>query len=376
MTLDAWLSLELDRERAAGRARQLSVVPEGVVSFASNDYLGLSSHPQLKEAAERSLASGTLGAGASRLIAGHTRAHQELEDALADWKHTARALTFPSGYAAACGTIPALVGPGDTVILDKLAHACLIDGAKLSGATLRVFEHNQPDALEDILRWTREHHPECRILVVTESVFSMDGDTAPLAALCALKERYGAWLMVDEAHATGVFGPDGRGLCGTPEVAGRVEVQMGTLGKALGTAGGFIAGSDALIQLLIHRARTFLFTTASPPILAAATLAAVRLARGREGHERRLRLARLLEHFRHSAPELPVHSPIIPVVVGDEVAASARAAALLAQGFHVPAIRYPTVARGAARLRISLTADHREEDITALLQALQTAGKS
>jgi 8-amino-7-oxononanoate synthase len=376
MTLDAWLLLELDRERAAGQARQLAVVPEGVVSFASNDYLGLASHPQLREAAERTLAGGPMGACASRLIAGHTRAHQELEDALADWKRTARALAFPSGYAAACGTIPALVGPGDTVILDKLAHACLIDGAKLSGATLRVFEHNQPGALEDILRWTRERHPDGRILVVTESVFSMDGDTAPLEALCALKERYGAWLMVDEAHATGVFGPDGRGLCGSPEVAGRIEVQMGTLGKALGTAGGFIAGSDALIQLLIHRARTFLFTTASPPLLAAATLAAVRLARGREGHERRLRMARLLEHFRHAAPDFPVRSPIIPVAVGDEAAASARAAGLLAQGFHVPAIRHPTVARGAARLRVSLTAAHREEDITALAQTLQKTENS
>lgn len=376
MTLDAWLLLELDRERAAGQARQLAVVPEGVVSFASNDYLGLASHPQLAEAAGQALAGGPVGACASRLIAGHTRAHQELEDALADWKRTARALVFPSGYAAACGTIPALVGPGDTVILDKLAHACLIDGAKLSGATLRVFEHNQPGALEDILRWTRAHHPEGRILVVTESVFSMDGDTAPLEALCALKERYGAWLMVDEAHATGVFGPDGRGLCGSPEVAGRIEVQMGTLGKALGTAGGFIAGSDALIQLLIHRARTFLFTTASPPLLAAATLAAVRLARGREGHERRLRLARLLEHFRHTAPDHPVRSPIIPVAVGDEATASTRAASLLDRGFHVPAIRHPTVARGAARLRISLTASHREEDITALAQALQKAENS
>jgi len=374
MTFEAWLQQELQHDQASGLERRLSVLPPGVHSFSSNDYLGLASHPALKEAAARALAVGPLGARASRLLSGNSKYHEVLEEKLAALKHTPRALVFPTGYAAACGTIPALAGPGDTVVLDKLAHSCLLDGAKLSGATLRVFEHNQPDALEEILRWTREHQPQGKILIVTESVFSMDGDTAPLARICQLKEQYGAWLMVDEAHATGVFGSDGRGLCGEPGVAGHVEVQMGTLGKALGTAGGFIAGSGALIDLLLQRARTFLFTTATPPALASAAAAAVDLARGKEGHELRLRLARLLEHLRHCAPSLPVHSPIIPVHIGSESAAAARAAALLDSGFHVPAIRYPTVARGSARLRISLTAAHREEDITALAKALQKSG--
>lgn len=376
MTFEAWLQQELQQDQAAGLERRLSLPPVGVCSFSNNDYLGLASHPALKEAAARALADGFLGARASRLLSGHTRYHEVLEEKLAALKHTPRALVFPTGYAAASGTLPALAGPGDTIILDKLVHSCLLDGAKLSGATLRVFAHNQPEALEEILRWTRAHQPQGKIVIVTESVFSMDGDIAPLARICGLKEQYGAWLMVDEAHATGVFGSDGAGLCGQPDVAGRVEVQMGTLGKALGTAGGFIAGSSALIDLLLHRARTFLFTTANPPALVAAASAAVDLARGKEGQELRLRLTRLLEHLRHCAPSLPVHSPVIPVHMGSESAAVARAAALLESGFHVPAIRYPTVARGAARLRISLTAAHQEDDITRLTQVLQKTDTS
>jgi 8-amino-7-oxononanoate synthase len=371
MTLDAWLLNELEHDRNVGLERHLSEIPAGILSFSTNDYLGLSSRPELREAAEKTLADAPIGACASRLVSGHTRHHRLLEESLASFKRTARALTFPTGYAAATGTIPVLTGPGDTVVLDKLSHACLLDAAKLSGATVRVFEHNQPGALEDILRWTREKDARGKILIIAESVHSMDGDTAPLQALCDLKDSYGAWLMIDEAHATGVFGSEGRGLCNEPGVAGRVEIQMGTLGKALGTAGGFIAGSDALIDLLIHRARSFLFTTAAPPALAAAATAAIALCRGKTGHDLRLRLAVLLEHFHHLAPHLPIQSPIIPVLIGDASAATARSAGLLEKGFHVPAIRYPTVPQGTARLRISINATHREEDLNGLATAIQ-----
>lgn len=371
MHLSDWLQHELAHDRDAGLERSLTEVPEGVVRFSTNDYLGLCTHPALREAARLALEDGPVGGRASRLIGGHTRHHEELEAALAGLKGTPRALAFPTGYAAACGTIAALAGPGSTVILDKLAHACLIDGAKLSGATLRVFEHNAPDALEEILRFTRERDAHAPVLVITESVFSMDGDTAPLRALCDLKERYGAWLMVDEAHATGVFGAEGRGLCNEEGVSGRVDVQMGTLGKALGASGGFIAGSSELIDFLIHRARPFLFTTAMPPALAAAGTAAIGIVRSKDGHALRQRLARHLERF-HQLTGLPVHSPIIPVPVGGEAEATRRSRVLLEAGFHVPAVRFPTVARGTARLRVSLTAAHREEDLTALAQALQT----
>lgn len=366
MNFDLWLQEQLRQDTGQGLARELRLLPEGTLLFSTNDYLGLASHPGIREAATAALAGGPTGAGAARLLSGHHPWHARLEEKLAGLKHTSRALTFPSGYAAACGTIPALVGAGDTVILDKKAHACLLDGARLSGATIRVFEHNQPDHLGEICRWTREKEPSGRILIVVESVYSMDGDTAPLPAICDIKERYDAWLMVDEAHATGVFGAEGRGLSNEPKVQGRVEVQMGTLGKALGTAGGFIAGSDSLVEMLVHRARSFLFTTATPPALAAAACAAIDIILSREGHELRLRLARHLEQLHHALPSLMVASPIVPVHAGEETTATQWSEALLAKGHYVPAIRYPTVARGEARLRISLTATHREEDILAL----------
>lgn len=366
VNFNEWLRDQLAGDEAAGLRRELAEVPPRVVRFSSNDYLGLAGHPALREAAARVMAEEGVGAGAARLVAGHTRHHRVLEEKLAAFKQVERVLTFPTGYAAACGTIPALVGPGDWVVMDRLAHGCLMDGARLSGARVRVFAHNEPGALEEVLQWVRGQDAQSRVLVVTESVFSMDGDVAPLREICEIKDRYGAWLMVDEAHATGVFGDGGRGLCGEPGVAGRVEVQMGTLGKALGTLGGFIAGSTALVEWLVQRARTFMFTTAPPAALAAASAAAVDLVMSAEGRERRLKLARHLENFHRILPEATVASPIVPLRVGDEAEACRVAAALLARGFHVPAIRFPTVARGEARLRVSLSAAHRAEDLEGL----------
>ncbi|MDX6766150.1 MAG: 8-amino-7-oxononanoate synthase [Candidatus Methylacidiphilales bacterium] len=371
MTFDLWLQNELRLDAEQELTRELRVLPAGTVLFSTNDYLGLSSHRKVREAALAALDDAPVGARAARTLSGNQFPHALLEEKIAALKHSARALLFTSGYAAACGTLPSLAGPGDTVILDKKAHACLLDGARLSGATLRVFEHNQPGHLEDICRWTREKEAGARILIVVESVYSMDGDTAPLSAICDIKERYGAWLMVDEAHATGVFGAEGRGLCNEPQIQGRVEVQMGTLGKALGTAGGFITGSNALIELLVNRARSFLFTTAPPPALAAAAAAAVDLVLSKEGHELRLRLARHLEQLLHALPALKIHSPIVPVPVGQEAEATRWSETLLEKGIYVPAVRSPTVAKGDARLRISLTAAHREEDILSLASHLR-----
>jgi 8-amino-7-oxononanoate synthase len=264
--------------------RTLEFSGQSYVNFASNDYLGLARHPALIEAATRATRQWGAGSTASRLVSGSLQIHHDLEEQLAHFKGTAAALSFASGYTTALGTIPALVETGDIVILDRLAHACLIDGARLSGATIRIFRHNDLDHLEHLLQWADRQrsaapsHPRLRrILIVTESVFSMDGDQAPLRPLVELKNRYGAWLMVDEAHATGLFGPTGEGLVAAAGLTHQVEIHMGTLGKALGSAGGFIAGSRHLIDWLIQRARSLMFSTAPPPAQAAAALAALQL---------------------------------------------------------------------------------------------------
>lgn len=346
-----------------------------LLNFGSNDYLGLAQHPALREAATRALERFGAGSGASRLLAGSLPPHHELEEALAALKATEAALSFSSGYATALGTICALMGRDDVVILDKLVHACLVDAARLSGATLRVCKHNDTADLERLLAWAakeRAARPKCNVLVVTESVFSMDGDVAPLRELVELKDRYGAWLMVDEAHATGLYGPGGAGLAAEWGVADGVEIHMGTLGKALGSAGGFIAGSRCLVDYLINRARSFVFSTAPPPAVAAAATVAVRIVRGDEGAARRARLRELAAQLR-AALALPASDPptaIVPWLVGDEAAAVALAERLEQEGMFVPAVRYPTVARGAARLRISLTAAHGPEDVRALAAAL------
>lgn len=381
---DRHLNARLAGVEAAGLRRSLRVMdsPQGsevvyagrrLVNFSSNDYLGLAGHPQLIEAARNASAEAGTGAGASRLISGSHRYHQRLEEALACFKNTAAALTFSSGYAAALGVIPALAGKEDVILLDKLCHASLIDAARLSGAVLRVFPHNHLAKLESRLRWSREKYPKARILVMVESVYSMDGDLAPLREIVELKARFGAWLFVDEAHAIGVLGRHGRGLADALEVAGQIEVQMGTLGKALGTAGAYVCGSSSLREYLINSARSFIFSTAPPPAVAAAGCAAVSLLSSAEGAERvqrlgdvRKELAGLLE-----VPASP--SAIFPVLIGEENQAVAVSKRLWDAGFFVPAIRYPTVAKGAARLRITVTAEHTNDHLQRLSVAVRSA---
>ena len=392
---DDALTQDLAAIRDAGLLRELRRVdsPQGanviiggrkLHNFSSNDYLGFANHPELTEAAIQAVEKFGAGAGASRLICGSLAPYHELEEALANFKRTEAALTFSTGYAAALGTLGALVGQDDVIILDKLVHASIVDAARLSGAKLRVFAHNDCADLEDKLKWAREvQGPKskaqgrvARVLVVTESVFSMDGDLAPLRDLVELKDRYGAWLMIDEAHATGLFGVQGRGLADAHEVSSRIEIQMGTLGKALGASGGYVCGARALIDLLVNRARSFIFSTAPVPAAAAAARAGIELLQTSEGEERRVRLWSLIDQLKNALVgerwKLPVvQSAIIPLLVGAEAEAVSLAASLRDKGFFIPAIRYPTVSRGTARLRVTLTAAHTAEDVRELAAALK-----
>jgi len=291
--LEALRAASLDRhlrEISSSQGAEIEIGGRRLVNFSSNDYLGLANDPRLREAAMAALDEFGLGAGASRLISGTQSPHVRLEHALAKWKETEAALSFSSGYAAALGTIPALVTKDDVILLDKLCHASLIDGAKLSGAILRVFPHNNLRKLESLLEWARRAHPGTRVLVLTESVFSMDGDRAPLRDLVELKKRFGGLLMLDEAHAVGVIGTNGRGLAAEENVSESVDVQMGTLSKALGASGAYICGSRSLIEWLINRARSFIYSTAPPPAIAAAAMAAVDFLASPEGEKRRLLL--------------------------------------------------------------------------------------
>ena len=349
------------------------------INFSSNDYLGLANDPKLREAAIAAINEFGVGAGASRLITGTQSPHVRLEHALAKWKGTEAALSFSSGYAAALGTIPALVKKNDVILLDKLCHASLIDGAKLSGAILRIFPHNNLRKLESHLEWARREHPGKRILVATESVFSMDGDRVPLRELVELKKRFDALLMLDEAHAVGVIGPNGRGLAAAESVSEDVDIQMGTLSKALGASGGYICGSRNLIEWLINRARSFIYSTAPSPAIAAAALAAVDFLSSSEGEERRLLLWKKIRLMQEVMPTSGLNKKdapagaIFPWIVGDEQAALDLASALQNEGFLVPAIRYPTVAKGSARLRITVTAAHQEDQIRSLCEAIKRA---
>jgi len=368
------------REISSAQGPEIEIGSRRLINFSSNDYLGLATDPRLREAAIGAIGDFGVGAGASRLISGTQSPHLRLEQALAKWKGTEAALCFSSGYAAALGTMPALVSKGDVVLLDKLCHASLIDGAKLSGAVLRVFPHNHLGKLESHLEWARREHPGKRILIVTESVFSMDGDCAPVREVVEIKKRFGALLMLDEAHAVGVIGANGRGLAAAENLNQAVDVQMGTLSKALGASGGYICGSRNLIEWLINRARSFIYSTAPPPGIVAAALAAVDFLSSTEGEERRGLLWERIDSMRdhlslvtsHFSPRNVIpSSAIFPWIVGDEQAALDLARALRGEGFLVPAIRYPTVAKGAARLRITVTASHDENQIRSLCEAIK-----
>lgn len=361
------------------QAPRIKIDGQTLLNFSSNDYLGLANDPMLKEAAIKAVEKFGAGAGASRLLCGSLAPFQELEEALAGFKQTEAALSFSSGYATAIGTICALLGKEDVVVLDKLVHACIVDAARLSGAKIRVFAHNDLNDLEEKLKWAaaNSRHPSLvtrHVLVVTESIFSMDGDAAPLRELVALKEKYGAWLMLDEAHATGIRGQDGRGLADELGVGRQNEIQMGTLGKALGASGGFICGPRVLIDFLVNRARSFIFSTAPVPAAAAAATAAIHFVQSAAGEARRKALRARISELPAAIKERPAKTAgaIFPILIGDEAKTVEAAAALRNHGIFVPAIRYPTVARGRARLRVTLTAAHTSAEVKQLATALET----
>jgi len=378
------LGTELAQRKADGlyRRRRVSEGPTGVevsidgrryLSFCSNDYLGLANHPKVVAAFQKGAAEFGVGSGASHLITGHGLAHQRLEQELAAFTGRPRALLFSTGYMANLGVIGALTGRGDGVFEDRLNHASLLDAGRLSGARLTRYRHGDVAALERQLAGSTA----CTKLVATDGVFSMDGDLAPLPELAALARRHDAWLMVDDAHGLGVLGAQGGGSLEHSALdAEAVPILMGTLGKALGTFGAFVAGSEALIETLINMARSYIYTTALPPALAEATRASLRLARTEPW--RRERLQRLVERLRAGAaqlglPLMPSATPIQPLLVGEAARAVRLSEALQGAGILVPAIRPPTVPKGAARLRITLSAAHEDGQVDRLLDALAAA---
>ena len=342
------------------------------LNFCSNDYLGLANDPAVIAAFRQGAADWGVGSGASHLVCGHQRPHQDLEEALAEHTGRERALLFSTGYMANLGVMTALLGKGDAVFQDRLNHASLLDGGLLSGARFRRFSHNDGQALASQLARSEAR----RKLVVADGVFSMDGDVAPLAAYADACEAHDAWLMVDDAHGIGVLDAQGRGSVFAQQVNDRVPVLMGTLGKGLGTAGAFVAGSSELIETLIQFARTYIYTTAMPAAVAVASL--ISLDKAREETWRRQKLVALIERFRAGAEQLGYHlmdsaTPIQPLLIGDDADAMALSAALREHGMLITAIRPPTVPQGQARLRITLSAAHEEDDVDRLLQALSTS---
>lgn len=347
----------------------VSLAGRDYLNFCSNDYLGLAAHPRVVDAFCQAARDFGVGSGASHLVCGHSTAHSQLEEALAEFTGRPRALLFSSGYAANTGILTSLLQRGDCVFQDRLNHASLLDGGLHSGARLQRFAHNDVAALQRKL--ARASGPA---LVVVDGVFSMDGDTAPLAELAAACAAHDAWLMVDDAHGFGVMGERG---AGSTEVAGldahAVPVLMATLGKGLGTAGAFVAGSEELIESLIQQARNYIYTTALPPAVAAASLESLCLLT--EESWRRQHLAELIARFRRGARQLDLplmasHSAIQPLLVGDACAAVELSHKLRAQGLLIGAIRPPTVPRGTSRLRITLSAAHSEVQVDRLLEAL------
>ncbi|MDA1166378.1 MAG: 8-amino-7-oxononanoate synthase [Planctomycetota bacterium] len=360
-----WLDAELQRLRDDALWRDVRTVtslPDGwcevdgrrVRNLSSNDYLNLAHDPRVVAAARESLDEAGVGSGASSLVSGRSPWHQRLEAAICDFEGTEAAILFPSGYAANVGTVSALVQHQDRIFCDRLNHASLVDGCRMSGARLRVYRH---DRLEVLQRELQKPQIAGRRWIVTDAVFSMDGDLAPLPDLCDLAERFGAQLIVDEAHGTGVFGANGRGVCEHFGVEDRVEVRIGTLSKAIGTLGGFVACSSSLRDWLWHAARTQVFSTALPPAICAAAAKSLELIRAEP--QRREHLHQLSETFRSRlAGRLSAEGrgPIVPVRTGVPEAAPQLAARLLEEGYLVGAIRPPTVPRGTSRLRVCVSA--------------------
>jgi len=344
----------LDRS-AAGRLTPAKRPQSAIVDFSSNDYLGLSTHPEMITAAEKALVRYGTGVGAARLMSGDLQLFHDLEDAVAGLKSREAALIFGSGYMANIGVIPALVGRDDVIFSDRLNHASIYDGCRLSGAKLVRFRHNDTDHLEECLRKKRG---KGRALVVVESLYSMDGDRCPLAEIVRLKNRYESMLMVDEAHATGIFGTKGGGIIQEEGVEREVDIAMGTFGKALGSYGAYIAGSETLKKYLINRARSFIYSTGLPPAVTAASLKAIELIAKEPG--RRKILLDNSSYFKNclreaGLPGEPGPSQIVPVMVGDSRAAVKIAEQLRETGIFVTPVRPPTVPEGTARLRFSVT---------------------
>lgn len=375
---DAENTLETVTAQGLTRKRRIVASPQGVhltadgrelLNFCSNDYLGLANHPEVIEAFKNAADRYGVGSGSAHLICGHSLAHHALEEELAEFTGRERALLFSTGYMANLGAISALVGNGDTVIEDRLNHASLIDGGLLSGARFKRYRHADSEHLAHTI-----DAASGKKLIVTDGVFSMDGDLAPLPDLAKIAQDRNAWLMVDDAHGLGVLGAQGVGVLEHYGLAQTdVPVLVGTLGKAFGTFGAFVAGSDPLIELLIQKARTYIYTTALPPAVAEATRASLKIARAESW--RRTKLKQLTERFRQGAEQLGLEliaspSPIQPILIGDSRKATALSEALLAAGFLVSAIRPPTVPQGSARLRVTLSAAHEEVQVDRLLDAL------
>ncbi len=346
-----------------------------VINLASNNYLGLANHPRLNEAASDAAVEFGAGSGAVRTIAGTMTMHRELERRLADFKHAEDALMFQSGFTSNAGTVAAILSKDDVIVSDQLNHASIIDGARLSRAEIKVYPHKDASAADALL--TETARPGRHQLLITDGVFSMDGDIAPLPALVEVAEKHQAIMMVDDAHASGVLGSGGAGTVDHFGLHGRVDIQVGTLSKAIGVLGGFIAGPKHLIEWLQNRGRPFLFSTSAPPAVVAACMAALEVI-----HDEPERLQRLWSNttmFKEGLHALGFdtgmsETPITPVITGDEAKTQTLAARLFEEGVFCPAIVFPTVGRGLARVRTIVTADHTEDDLREALDAFERVG--
>jgi|SRR5579884_1098554 len=359
----------------SGQSTTLEQNGKTLLHFSSNNYLGLANHPVLKSAAISAIQTWGIGGGSSRLVSGNFRLYEELEARIATLKGTESALVFSTGYMANIGSIGALMQKGDLIFADRLCHASLIDGARLSGATLRIFHHKDIEQLRRLLQKRKE---KTKTLIITDGVFSMDGDIAPLPELLRLAEEYDAFVYLDDAHATGVLGPHGAGSCDHFGLSSPRIIQMGTLSKAFGSLGGFVAADQSLIRYLINKARPFIYTTALPPSALATSIAAMDLITS--DLERRKRLWQITTQIRQHLSQAGFdtcgsETPIIPILIGKTETALTFSQKLLDNGIYIPAIRPPTVPDGTSRLRISLMATHTDEQIQLLLVLLEKIGK-
>jgi 8-amino-7-oxononanoate synthase len=369
---DDGLLRELRKRESPHVAGKVQIDGEQFINFGSNDYLGLSADARLVDAIRKAAGYVGCGSAASPLVTGRGAIHDRLERELAAFEQTPAALLFTTGYAANLGTIPAIVQTGDTVFSDQLNHASIVDGCRLSRANVAIYRHADMSHLAELLSQDASR----RKLIVTDSLFSMDGDFAPLDRISELAQQHQALLMVDEAHASGVFGANGRGLCEHFAVEQLVDIRIGTLSKAFGSLGGFVAGSRELIELIFNRARSYIFSTAQPESIANATIAALEIVRNEP--QRREKLSSLAESLRNQLRNQgfeigATSSQIIPVILGSPEVTMHVHLELKTRGFFVPAIRPPSVAADACRLRISLTADHQESTLKELCQALAAA---